>query len=863
MMQELSEGYKKQIGQWERCMAGGSQEKREKGRVFTMKSYLSFAWKELKAQKVTSVLILLAVILSAVVTTAMGQSIGILQSMRIEQAAGLNGDRYVTFHQLTKEQRNLLYEDSRLKDVGSYITVGSMELPNSSLTLFLREFYDNALSAYPGYGTMKEGRLPLSEGEIALSADALKYLGLDAEIGGRITLPLEIGLLTDDRPKYEYEADFVLTGILENNYLGYAAGILEGVAGEGTAEARLPGRYLCYSTDIKTVSVKGFQSTIDDLVKRLDVPERCVQYNWVLLDAMGVDYPDKEGASRNIGFPFMTAACIMAGALVLLAAGLVVYNILKVTVMKRIREYGTLRSLGGERGQLYALVTVQIILLSMLGLPWGMLLGVISSKGILIAATGLLSPELFMADTTGQLKEMIANSERGGILPLLGSVIVILVFAMLAAYPSAVYASRVSPAIAMGGQAARIKRRDRKTKKIRNFEAFYARLNLRRNRGRTIVTIVSIVMSITVFVTLQSFSGLLDASRSVQEMHTGDYCITNETLGIGPEEIKRLGQNDLVAKLATAKLAVYTSDADGNMPVNLDLMLHPGESFQIAAVDEERISSCELETELTKEDRQAIRNGEACLAVNPIPVSWEGQEMEYTQLQKGDAITVNGYKLQIAGITRSPVCINNAGFINGVQIIGTDELYNELVGDDKYSEVFPSLKEDTDPEEFERWLDEWCEENPGTHWLSYRQSDEQTKESFEQIRLLCWGLVLLMGLIGALNIINTVYTNIHTRVNEIGVQRAIGMDAGSLYRTFLWEGAYYGLTASGIGAACGYVCTVFVDAAANDELRLSAFPASSVLTASIVSVAACFIATAIPLRAVGRLSIVESIETVE
>ena len=55
-----------------------------------------------------------------------------------------------------------------------------------------------------------------------------------------------------------------------------------------------------------------------------------------------------------------------------------------------------------------------------------------------------------------------------------------------------------------------------------------------------------------------------------------------------------------------------------------------------------------------------------------------------------------------------------------------------------------------------------------------------------------------------LNIINTVYSNIHTRVNEIGMQRAIGMSAASLYKTFLWEGAYYAIFASVIGAVLGY-----------------------------------------------------------
>lgn len=112
-----------------------------------MKTYLSLAWKELKAQKITSILILIAVILSTVATTALGQSIGILQAMRVDQAAGLNGDRYATFHQLTEEQKNALLSDSRLKDTGSWITLGSLPLGNSGLTLFLREYHENALQA--------------------------------------------------------------------------------------------------------------------------------------------------------------------------------------------------------------------------------------------------------------------------------------------------------------------------------------------------------------------------------------------------------------------------------------------------------------------------------------------------------------------------------------------------------------------------------------------------------------------------------------------------------------------------------------------------------------------------------------------
>lgn len=84
-----------------------------------MKSYLSLAFRELKAQKVMASLILTAVILSSTMTTAIGHSLGILKTLQTEQAASLNGDRYASFHQITEAQMLQLKNDSRLSDVGS------------------------------------------------------------------------------------------------------------------------------------------------------------------------------------------------------------------------------------------------------------------------------------------------------------------------------------------------------------------------------------------------------------------------------------------------------------------------------------------------------------------------------------------------------------------------------------------------------------------------------------------------------------------------------------------------------------------------------------------------------------------------
>ena len=260
---------------------------------------------------------------------------------------------------------------------------------------------------------------------------------------------------------------------------------------------------------------------------------------------------------------------------------------------------------------------------------------------------------------------------------------------------------------------------------------------------------------------------------------------------------------------------------------------------------------------------QALNEGTGCLIQNPIAFSYGDTSIQQTSLAVGDTIRLGDKTVRVVGLTDTPVIINNAGFTNGVQIIVNGELYSYLLGDDSYSEIYPMLKENADADAFESWLDNWCSEQPGTHWLSYRQSSDEMAESFAQIKMLCWVLIAFIGVIGVLNIINTVYSNIHTRVGEIGMQRAIGMSAASLYKTFLWEGAYYGIFASVIGAVLGYVCCIFVGAARTDALQLVAVPVMAIIEAAVVSVAACLLATAIPLRAIAKMNIVESIENVE
>ena len=830
-----------------------------------MKSFRTLAIKELLAQKVTSILILIAVVLSTMMTTIVGQSLGVLTAMREQQAIALGGNRYATFLQMDADQLHAIQQDERLSYVGASIYLGSMEL-TSSLNLGLTEYQGDNASIYPSSTKIKEGKLPQAPMEIALPEDVLKYLGIDGNIGDKISLSLEKSLRHNIADNYSYTAEFVLTGILESNYLGYVSGTVTGIVGEGTAMQLLPKSHIYYNVDIRTADKRTFQPVVDDINKKLQIHELDTSYNIVYLNAMGISYTTDSEDANDTGFSFMAVAGILVAFLILLAAGLVIYNILKISVSKRMKEYGTLRAIGGEKGQLYQIVVIEVILLCVIGIPIGMLLGSLSASGILAAATGLISPELFLVQNATELQALIAENSSLKVISLIISGAITLAFAMFAALPAARSAAKVSPIMAMSGNNLKIRRRKRRAKKIRNFEAYYARLNLKRNKGRTAITVLSLIMSITVFIALQGFTTILNAASALQGSHLGDYQITNENVGFSEDALVELRENEAVKSVAVIQFSLYEQNEAGQLDgIDIGFPLKPGETFQVVGLNDEYWDYF-IGSELSADQLEQLKSGNACVVRNPIPVSYGDGQLEFTSIEAGSTIYVAGTDLEVLKTLDGYdgyLGIGNGGFTNGVQVIVDDSIYEQLTGKNTYSEFLPTLNAGADRENFDTFIEDFCEQTPGTTFLSYEETDQQLQESFAQIQMLAWGLILFVGLIGILNIINTVYTNIHTRVTEIGMQRAIGMSALSLYKTFLWEGAYYGIIASVIGSILGYVCTIFIEAATSDTIQIVAIPVLPIIEAAFLAVGACLLATAIPLRKISKLSIVDSIETIE
>ncbi|HBF2210706.1 ABC transporter permease [Clostridioides difficile] len=819
-----------------------------------MKNYLSLSIKELKSQKLMTTFIIIAIVLSTIMTTVVGQSIGILQNLRIEQARSFNGDRHVSFHQLTKNQVDDIKKDDRVYQAGTSITIGSSKIKDSGISVLVKEYDKTGLSNYPKLMKLKSGHLPKDKNEIALDENTLNLMGIKPRLGVTIPMNLDISLLNDTIPPYNYTANFKLSGILEDDYTGYVSGIVNGIVGKGTSENLLPKRYILSSLDFKIKQQEKFQEIVNQLAKKINLSHNSIQYNWIYLNALKIQFEKDENSSNSDGISMIILVSLFVALLVLLASGLVIYNILKISVTKKIKEYGCLRAIGAEPNQIYKIVILQILILCTVAIPIGAVIGIISSKGITGMVTNILNPDILLANDNKEITELIHKNTTAYMFPLVLSTNVSLIFSFISALPSAIYASHVSPKIAMVGSTTKIKRKIKREKTIKNFERHLAWLNLKRNKGRTIITILSLFMSITVFVALSEFSNVLDVSRSVSNLKEGDFSLTNEISGFDKSTLDKIAKMKNVNRTSFIKYSEY-KQGEIDTDINFE---NSGEMLKIIGIDEQTLK--DLMPSITDSILEDFKNGSICFIKNPIAISTPGVKTRHTNLKPKDSITINKKQLDIYSTVDKMFFLQGNGWINGVDVIVYDSVYNTLTNKNKFNQINIYAKDKSKLEQIRLSIEQICENNPGSHWISYIESDKQLKESFKQIEFLAWAVILFVGLIGTLNIINTTHTNINTRTNEIGVKRAIGMSNSSLYKMFLWEGVYYGIFAAIFGSIAGYASAIIINMATIEKLDFTNIPITSILQATIISVLACIIATLIPLRKVKKMNIIDCID---
>lgn len=824
-----------------------------------MKNYLGTGIRTLQRQKLLTVLTLAAIVLSTALVAVLGILSGSIRQAEIAQAEKLAGRHHVQFNNLTEEQVGRIMKDPSIETAGIYRGVGAAKLPAGNKDLFLQEMDASAfqLMNVP----ILKGEYPTQVGEIALEQRILESLGLPMEVGQVITLPLHLqgpaNMGTESTDK-----KLRLTGILENHPSGVFTAY--GFMGTGTALAWLP------AEAVQTRAIVRFNDGVNPvqaakkLAAEMEIEEKNIHFNDWLISALGYD-------SEKKGEEGMGSLSVIIGGLVLLAAFLVIYNIFQVSVVQRTQQFGMLRAVGATPGQVRGLVLFEAVILCAIGIPLGLLLGTAASHLVVGSVSSVISPEFFQVENAAQAVRVVRDNMRIPLPALLGASAMGFATTLLSALFPAVLASRVPPTTAISGLVGGGITMKRRTvgKPVKNILWYNARLNLSRNRVRTYLTVISLSMAVVTFVALGSFVQSFNTMDQLAKKMDSDYSVTaseppimleDAAKGISPSDVEELKTLPGVERVRTTK---YGYDGE-YVRQHRDSAGQNGVD-EIFAFDEQTLA--EVLKKLGNKAPTLEEMKKKSWVLIGKPYNYESLDLPELKIPNpGDEIEIYGHPYTVAGI----VDVENTDFIpkNGLwgrDILMHEQQYLSLAGRNDVQKVDIFLRPDASKEDVQRLeaaMEGLKAHIPTLRVTSFEEARTEIEKGIRGIRSLGYGLIILVSLIGALNIVNTTVTSLRTRSRELGTLRAIGMSTEQMRAMLLLEGLMYGLRALLYGLPAGIGMSALVMLATKGLANWQP-PLVQLVIAAVCALALCLLATLLPVGRLTRVSIVESLGRID
>ena len=144
-------------------------------------------------------------------------------------------------------------------------------------------------------------------------------------------------------------------------------------------------------------------------------------------------------------------------------------------------------------------------------------------------------------------------------------------------------------------------------------------------------------------------------------------------------------------------------------------------------------------SELSADQLEELKSGNACVVRNPISVSYGEEPLEFTSIEAGSTICVAGADLAVLETLdgyEGYLGIGNGGFTNGVQVIVDDSIYEQLTGKNTYSEFLPTLNKDVDRETFDTFVEDFVSRHRGQHSCRMKKPTSSYKRAL--LKFKCW-----------------------------------------------------------------------------------------------------------------------------
>lgn len=749
-----------------------------------MKTTTKLAVANLKTNKSRTILISISIMLTTMLLTVIALSgYGLVKEQKVN-AGKRYGEHFGGFVRVDNEIYEKMKIHGEFLDVGRMANFASVSLEDADGSLS----YMDETAQKLGHASTSEGTFPVKENEIAGQKGFFERAGLaNPRIGDSISVTCRIG-------DGEFTTkDFVISGFLaesEENELRKTYGAY---VSEAFYENTVPEADRSYSVVFK---VKGEEELnedqmvekIENLAEELGIDKTQVVINTAYL--MWLLDPGLE----TIGI------CSVIAILVVLFSALVIYNIFYVGIIQKVQEYGKLRALGTTKRQIKSILLKEGMILAGIGAAAGLLLGTLVSNIFFQWLIGEMYKELSMTD-------METVSVFNLPLMLLTAVISFITVYVSLRKPMRV-AAGISPVEAMRYQEDSVKGKG--TRKG-YFAVNVRRLtmsNLERNKKRTLTTIFTMGLSCVMFVVIANVAGNMDAEFDARkQVEKGDFYITldcdvNDTAY--PENNLNHVQQQ---KLMSDEWLDQIRSIDGVTKV---------ETRKAIRALRENVNGKEDELYtwvpvLSKEDYQKLETERGTIDYDSVNKNQEivfasDYWMDTYGYKLGDKVKLTFYD----GDREIPMTFTLAGSTeaNSMFVLTEEQLEAMDLTEDMTTDVWVSCEKDK-LVSVQSALEQMTGESEYYALTTYQDAYKLSNMSIAMTKGAAYALLGIIGVIGFMNMANTLITSIITRRRELGILQAIGMTKKQLNRMLQMEGLVFTvgtlLVSLSLGNVLGYL----------------------------------------------------------
>lgn len=808
----------------------------------------SFTLRNLRRNKKRTVVTIIGVIISVAMITAASALMSSFISFMQRSAIADTGNWHAEFTNMSVQSAQALAQDDAVDDSVLSRTVGFSPIADSDG--YSKQYL--YLSEYDAQGfdqmsvRLKEGRLPEKGGEVLISENIAKGSNLDFAVGDTLMLTVGNIFSTDGIPltgndylsdTYDIDGNVIASPTFEptGTVSLTIVGVMETPGFEGSWSA---GYGVLGYLDASTLS------PTDRVDVYVTVPHlsRDIYKN---VDALLLKYGDNEtGAAINDDllryygvvewdnvYSFLQGFMLVIILIIVIASVSLIYNAFAMSVSERARQLGLLASVGATRRQKRASVYFEGLFVGAVGIPVGIAAG-LGGIGVTLAAIQPLM-ESFTSVSEVRLTLVVPLWAIG--LAVLFSVLTI----CISVYRPARRASRISPIDAIRQtQEVRLTRRSIKTSKITRalfgFEAEIALKNLKRSRKKYRATVLSLVISLVLFLTVSSYADITGNVTSA--MNDGyNYDIAVQYSGLSEAQVdyanSRIAALEPVTGFAAESKLYGNTRLDDSLVSEYTLVrvaqpegLPEGQTaltVGLVGLDAASFEAYAKSIGVSAADYADPQQPRAILINYATDYDYvEGNNVkkiagDVLNLRQGDSLTwyagsygeleTEGTSFTLGAVTQERPMGIMTGDFSSVTLVVPQAAWDAVVGrltdeqlqqlSESYSIYRYAYMTSDEDQRLEAQINELTKSLPasGYYILNLKDMARSERNINTFLGVFVYGFITLISLICIANIMNTVSTNIGLRRRELAMLRSVGMTPKGFNRMMRFESIFYGL----------------------------------------------------------------------